>query len=184
MHVAFEPIHYSYHLGEWAGDAAVGALISGTLSFARPYSVGTELQFACHFGNVLLASKIKLTPQLIYHPTHFFFFLVRSHTYYGFILFCFNTLLGSRQELYSIWTKTWYFPKVKATKGDFMEWNYRPLKLFPRLQSLNWDFSCPGVGVPQVSLLLHKRRLLPLIWFLTESCPALQKVSSGLLSEG
>lgn len=87
MHVAFEPIHYSYHLGEWAGDAAVRALISGTLSFARPYSVGTELRFACHFGNVLLASKIKLTPQLIYHPTHFSFFWFAAILI--MVLFCF-----------------------------------------------------------------------------------------------
>ena len=145
MHVAFEPIHYSYHLGEWAGDAAVGALISGTLSFARSYSVGTELRFACHFGNVLLASKIKLTPQLIYHPTHFsFFFFVHGHTYYGFVLFCFNIPLGSCQELHSISTKTWYFPKVKVTKGDFMEWNFRPLKLLPRHQSLKCDSHVPG----------------------------------------
>ena len=88
MHVAFEPIHYSYHLGEWAGDEAVRALISGTLSFARPYSVGTELRFACHFGNVLLASKIKLTPQLIYHPTHFSFFFWFTAILIT-VLFCF-----------------------------------------------------------------------------------------------
>lgn len=183
MHVAFEPIHYSYHLGEWAGDAAVGALISGTLSFARPYSVGTELRFACHFGNVLLASKIKLTPQLMYHPTRFSFFGC-GHTYYGFILFCFNIRWGSCQALCTIWTETWYFPEVKETTGGFMERNCWPLKLFPRHQPLKWGFSCPGVGVLQVSLPLHKRRLLPLIWFLTGSCPALQRVSSSLLSEG
>ena len=115
MHVAFEPIHYSYHLGEWAGDAAVGALISGTLSFARPYSVGTELRFACHFGNVLLASKIKLTPQLIYHPTHFSFFFFCSRPY--LLRFCF--------ALISLWGLARNCTVSRLRHGISLKWRWQ-----------------------------------------------------------
>lgn len=182
MHVAFEPIHYSYHLGEWAGDAAVSINLRNPLLRPRSLLCGdwvtiwlatlemfcllVKLSWHLNWCITLLVSLFWVRPYLL-----------------RFYLFCLISVEVC-QALCTIWTETWYFPEVRETTGGFMERNCWPLKLFPRHQPLKWGFSCPGVGVLQVSLPLHKRRLLPLIWFLTGSCPALQRVSSSLLSEG
>lgn len=80
----------------------------------------------CHFGNVLLASKIKLTPQLIYP---FFFFLTGCHAYHGSVLLCFKVLWrgggGLARNCTASGSMTWHFAQVKVTmkmaKGGLAE---------------------------------------------------------------
>lgn len=74
---------------------------------------GTEFQWACCVGHVWLASKIKLTDRLKYPPSSFY--LAYCHAYYDSVLFCFNILLGSRQELEVSGYSVWDFPNVRMT---------------------------------------------------------------------
>lgn len=86
---------------------------------------GTEFQWACCVGHVWLASKIKLTDRLKYPPSSFY--LAYCHAYYDSVLFCFNILLGSRQELEVSGYSVWDFPNMRMTirtpQGGLRGWN-------------------------------------------------------------